>query len=57
MYMEVVEKVTHMYKNSVFKKSCPMMAWQNLHVRGLNARYACMEKIRVITPVSFFMNT
>jgi hypothetical protein len=28
------------------------MAWKNLHVRGLNVKYACMVQFRIITHMS-----
>jgi hypothetical protein len=47
----VVEQGTYIIKISVFKKSCLVMAWKNLHVRGPNGKYACMVKFRFITDV------
>jgi hypothetical protein len=39
----------HLQKMS-FKKRNSVMAWKKMQVRGTNARYAYVEKIRVITP-------
>jgi hypothetical protein len=47
MWVVVVQGV-YIFKNNVFKKSFSVMAWKNLQVRGINSRYARMEKFRVI---------
>jgi hypothetical protein len=46
---EVMVQGAYIFKNSVFKKSNSVMAWKKWQVRGPDARYAYVEKFRVIT--------
>jgi hypothetical protein len=49
----VMVQGVYIFKNCVFKKSNSMMAWKKKKVRGPDARYARVEKFRVITDAPY----
>jgi hypothetical protein len=46
---EVVVQGAYIFKKLVFKKRNSVVLWKKMQVRGPKARYACVEKFRVIT--------